>query len=398
MKSYSKRFPDSPGVYFFKQGKTILYIGKATSLRDRVRSYFNLEVINSRGPVIAKMFQLATEISFKKTDSVLEAVILEAELIKEYQPRFNSREKDDKSFYYIVITKESFPKVLQIRGRNLQIRSSDYDIKKRFGPFPSATELKEALRTIRKLFPFRDKCRFNQGGPCFNFQVGLCPGICLGIISESDYGNQIKNIELFLSGKKKVVIKLLKKEMGDLATRLEFEEADKIKRRIFALEHIQDVSLIKRKVPLIPISRIEAYDVAHQSGTNNVGVMICLKNGQIDRGEYRKFKIRGDSGADDLKSLKEILERRFKHSEWQYPDILVVDGGKLQLRVAKDTLKGLGFNLPIVAVVKDDRHKPNYILGDIGLVKKYESSILLANFEAHNYAINHFRKLANRLE
>ncbi len=419
MKKLKQKLPDSPGVYFFKKGKDILYIGRATSLRSRVRSYFNAEVVNSRGPIIVGMVDEATTLAYRKTDSVLEAIILEAELIKKYKPRFNSKEKDNKSFYHIVITSENFPRVLMVRGRNLEMKEGDFKIKKLFGPFPSGTELKEALRIIRKLFPFRDKCKLCEAKPrtvcqpCFNRQIDLCPGVCTGEISAADYKRQIKKIELFLSGKKKAVVSLLKKEMNALANKREFEKAEINKRKIFALEHIQDVSLIKRESAILPnfsgvkdkIYRIEAYDVAHQSGMNNVGVMVVLENGpdasagtgEPNRGEYRKFKIRGDYPADDLRSLREVLERRLNHPEWRFPDLIVVDGGKLQLAVATDIMARDGLSIPIVGVVKDEHHRPKNILGDVEIVKKYEREILLANNEAHSYAINYFRKLANKI-
>ncbi len=403
MHKLNTKLPDSPGVYFFKRGKEILYIGKATSLKDRVRSYFNLQTVLARGPIIGKMLELTTAISFRKTDSVLEAVILEAELIKKHQPKFNSREKDNKSFLHVVITDEAFPRVLQVRGRALSARPKDFEIKKVFGPFPSAAELKEVMIIIRKIFPFRDKCAPNTGKPCFNFQIGLCSGVCVGEISSKDYKKQIKNIEIFLSGKKRAVATSLKREMRELAKNQEFEKAGEIKRKIFVLDHIQDVSLLKREVH--PAStwtrsvqvRIEAYDVAHQSGGNNVGVMVVVERGEPSRGEYRKFKIRGRSGADDLRSLKEVLERRLNHPEWRLPDILVVDGGKLQMAVAKDVLARDGLTIPIVGVVKDQHHRPKNILGDANLIKKYERAILLANGEAHNFAITYFRKLAGKI-
>jgi excinuclease ABC subunit C len=404
MLKLKKKLPDSPGVYFFKKGKDILYIGKATSLRSRVRSYFNQQVAGSRGPIIVGMVDEATSVAFRQTDSVLEAIILEAELIKKYQPRFNSKEKDNKSFFYVVITEEGYPRVLMVRGRNLQAGDNDFKIKKLFGPFPSGSELKEAMRVVRKLFPFRDKCIPNSGRPCFNRQIDLCPGVCTGETNRVDYKKQIKKIELFLSGKKKAVVGLLKKEMNGLADKREFERAEVIKRKIFALEHIQDVSLIKRESAIRPsfgadnkVFRIEAYDVAHQSGTNNVGVMVVLENGEANRGEYRKFKIRGDYPADDLRSLREVLERRLNHPEWRFPDLIVVDGGKLQLAVAEEIMKRDGLNISVVGVVKDEHHRPKNILGDIEIVKKYEREILLANSEAHSYAINYFRKLANKV-
>ena len=396
MQKLNTTLPDSPGVYFFKKGRVILYIGKATSLRSRVGSYFNKEVVNTRGPFIVDMVDAATSVSSRKTDSVLEALILEAELIKRYQPKYNLREKDDRSYFNVVITKEDYSRVLQVRGRHLLTGQQNYKIKKLFGPFPSSVELKEAMRILRKLFPFRDKCSPNSGRPCFNRQIGLCPGVCTGEISKEEYAKQIKNIMLFLSGKKMAVVRFLKKEMANLAENQEFEKADEIKRKIFALEHIQDVSLMKRDV-LRRGLRIEAYDVAHQNGENNVGVMVVVENGEVNKGEYRKFKIRGDFPADDLRSLHEVLDRRLNHPEWCFPDIIVVDGGALQVAVAEKILKRDGLKIAVVGVVKNEYHRPKNILGDTDVIKKNEPAILLANSEAHNFAINYFRKLANKI-
>ena len=169
------KVPDEPGVYLFKKGRKILYIGKATSLRDRVRSYFSLDLVNGRGSAIVAMVAEANSLAYRRTDSVLEALILEANEIKKNQPIYNSKEKDDKSYNYITITKEDFPKVLVTRGSGT------------FGPFPHGAELKEALKIIRKIFPYRDdKCKL-IGKPCFNAQLGLCPGPCAGWILKKDY-------------------------------------------------------------------------------------------------------------------------------------------------------------------------------------------------------------------
>lgn len=149
--------PDAPGVYRFRDPrKQILYVGKATSLRDRVKSYFNGDITVARGTRIAHMVAEAKTVDWEKTDSVLEALILEANQIKKYQPPYNVREKDNKSFNYIVITDEPFPRVLLVRGRDLFQKWHDRDIKHLFGPFPHGTVLKEALRIVRKIFPFRD--------------------------------------------------------------------------------------------------------------------------------------------------------------------------------------------------------------------------------------------------
>src|SRR3989344_3112944 len=174
-KKKMKRMPDSPGVYFFLgKNKKVLYIGKATSLRDRTRSYFAPDLHAVRSPLIAKMVVQAASIDWRETDSVLEALLLEASLVKEYKPKANTDLKDDKSFNYVVVTQEEYPRVLVVRGRELKIENSK--LKNIFGPFPHGLQLQQAMKLIRKIFPFRDKCTPGQSRPCFNSQLGLCPG------------------------------------------------------------------------------------------------------------------------------------------------------------------------------------------------------------------------------
>src|SRR3989344_4575223 len=280
----SKKIPQGPGVYFFiGTGRKILYIGKATSLRDRIRSYFGADVINTRGPQIVSMVEKSKTVKFKKTDSVLEALILEAELIKKHRPRYNTKEKDDKSFNYIVITDEVFPRVLIVRGRELEngLRVKGYELQNVFGPFPRGGALKDAVKIIRKIFPFRDTClpaapQSAQvgvpgiGRPCFNRQIGLCPGVCTGEISPEEYRTRIKNLKLFLRGRKRQVIRNLTKEMRACAKAHEFEKAREIKRILFSLSHIQDIALLKRTTgqEIGNNFRIEGYDIAHLGGKN----------------------------------------------------------------------------------------------------------------------------------
>lgn len=433
--------PENPGVYLFKKGKnpksdktqsdgaSILYIGKTTSLKDRVKSYFSNDVISTRGPLIVDMVFNADKIDYIETDSVLEALILEAELIKKYQPKYNTKEKDNKSFNYVVITKEDYPRVLVERGRNLEkIQDLGFKIQEKFGPYTNGTQLKEAIKIIRKIFPFRDKCipyfphQFASSPrnasvflrPCFNYQIGLCPGVCVGLITKKEYQKTIKNIKLFFEGKKKQILKNLEKEMNIFAKEELFEKANNIKKTIFALNHIQDVALIKKddfsgKRSFLESSkrrdleeektiRVEAYDVAHLSGTNNVGVMTVIEDGEINKNEYRKFIIKKSSGSD-IDALKEILERRLKHTEWTFPQIIVVDGGKAQINIAKKVLnevkKGLvsrKFKIEIVSVLKDEHHKPKAILGSKKVTEKYSDAILLVNSEAHRFAIKYHRQ------
>jgi len=417
IKEKISKLPDAPGVYFFlgrrslgEGGKRkILYIGKATSLRDRVRSYMSRSVLDTRGPLIEKMLNEFDEIAFQKTDSVLEALILEANLIKKYQPEANIKEKDNRSFNYVIITKEDFPCILIVRGRELENNKNLYNIFYKFGPFPNGSQLKEALKIVRKMFPFRDKCipffpslgeGVGGGSPCFNRQIGLCPGVCTGEISQKDYAKQIKNIALFFEGDKKKLIKNLQKEMKEFAKKREFEKAQKVKRQIFALYHIQDVSLIKNdKLRSIhdKTFRIESYDIAHLSGTNVVGAMAVMENGEIKKSDYRKFKIKDNPGINDTKALSEILTRRLAHTEWPAPDLIVVDGGEAQKNIMEKVLKENNLQTPVVSVVKDEHHKPKEILGlSREALAKWEREILLSNAEAHRFAIAFHKQLRRK--
>lgn len=403
--------PDQPGVYqFLGMGQKILYIGKATSLRDRVRSYFANDLLHTRGKHVLDMVLLAKTVKYVTTDSVLEALILEASLIKEHQPIYNTKEKDNKSFNFVVITNESFPRVLTIRERTM-LAGSDNDASSPyryvFGPFPQGGNLNEALQIIRRIFPFRDKCTPLQGKPCFNRQIGLCPGVCTGEISEKEYAERIRHIKLFFEGKKGMVIKSLEKHMHAHAKLQEFEIADQYKKMIFALLHIKDVSLIKEDVREASrhsarlrekAYRIEAYDIAHISGKYTVGVMVVIEDGIPKKSDYRKFKIRIESErADDTLHLDEVLRRRFGHKEWPQPDLVVIDGGLAQKRRAEKVRKELEHNWNIVSVVKDTRHKPKMIMGDPEIAESYKRWILIANAESHRFAVAYHRQLREKL-
>lgn len=392
--------PDKPGVYlFYGPKREIFYIGKATSLKSRVRSYFDADIVATRGAHIEQMVREAKTVKYQTTDSVLEALLLEAQLIKKYHPRYNTKEKDDKSFNYVVVTKEDFPRVLLIRGKELfnPRHKPAYEIKYSFGPFPEGSALKEALKIIRKIIPFRDKCTPGEGKPCFNAQLGLCPGVCSGDISKTEYQKNIRNIKHLFEGKKSDVSRDLKKQMGEAAKRREFEHATDIKRKLFALDHIQDVALIKDEgLRMHGGLRIESYDVAHTSGTSTVGVMTVVENGTPQKSEYRKFKIKTFIGADDTRALTEILDRRLSHTEWPLPRIIVVDGGKAQKNAAERVLCDAGIAIPVVGVVKNERHQPREILGRKDIATKHEKEILLANSEAHRFAVKYHRELRDK--
>lgn len=385
------KLPETPGVYFFKVGKEILYIGKATSLKDRLKSYYGKDLIHTRGPLIVDMVFKSTKVDFIQTNSVLEALILENNLIKKHQPKYNTKEKDDKSYSYVVITKETYPRVLMVRGQEIKA-GLPYAIRSQFGPYPNTSQLRASLSLIRKIFTYRDKCLPGQLKPCFNYQIGLCPGICVNRISVRNYQKIIKNIELFLSSKTSQLVKNLEKEMVKMAKEKKFEEARKIRDIIFSLGHIQDVALIQEEQNISLIDEqeknlhIEAYDASHLAGSNNVGVMVVSHGGEFKKSAYRKFKINNSQGSD-ADALREILERRFKHTEWPRPDLLVVDGNIIQLNIAKNIT-----SIPVVAVTKDDKHKAKALLGDAVFIQKYKKNILQINAEAHRFALAFHRQ------
>jgi len=415
-----KKLPDAPGVYFFLGSPTrlrathrqkgdksgigprskILYIGKATSLRSRVSSYFNGRVLESRGPLIVQLTKRVKKITFQKTDSVLEAVILETYFIKKHQPPYNSREKDDKSFNHVVVTKEAFPRVLVVRGKDLAEQFPTKKIKYHFGPFLEGTALREALRLVRKIFPFRDYCALGRGKPCFNAQIGLCPGVCTDAISKEEYAKTIRNIKLFFEGKKKTIVSGLKRDMKAYAKAQEFEKAAEKRRQLFALLHIQDIALVKRDLKLphrgVPAYRIESYDVAHIGGSHTVGVFTVIEDGRPKKSDYRMFQIRRAARGSDTDALKEVLGRRLRHPEWPMPQLIAIDGGISQKNAAAKVLRDTGVNIPVVSVVKDEHHRPREILGEGKEKHDHERAILLGNSEAHRFAVTYHRLLRKK--
>lgn len=413
--------PDKPGVYLFvrkpfdsAQGKKILYIGKATSLKDRVRSYFSNDLLKTRGLLVVDMVTASDNVEFIETDSVLEALVLEANLIKKHQPVANTKEKDNKSYNFVVITKEEFPRILIERGRSLEFanmsslrrressgsqggpRKSEDDVVKYsavYGPFPSQGQLKEALNIIRKIFPFKTD---NTDSRLYK-QLGLEPDSGSNPesreVAKKIYKNNLRHIKLFFLGKKKELIKDLEKQMKVFAKNKEFEQAAKVRNQIFALEHIRDVSLIKHENTSDEVGfRIEAYDVAHMSGQNSVGVMTVLEDGEVKKSDYRKFILRKTRKGDDVGGLAEILSRRLKHHEWELPDLIVVDGGAGQRNRALKILEDFGKKIDVVSVVKNEKHQPEKFLGSEKIVEKYKIDILLLNNESHRFAIGFYRK------
>jgi excinuclease ABC subunit C len=407
-----KKFPETPGVYIMKDADgRVLYVGKAANLRRRVSSYFE----RPHDVRIQTLVSKIATMEYEQKDTALEALIREAELIKTITPPFNVREKDDKSFLYFEITREKFPRVLLVRGAGVIAAGGGKGARavapqgKRFGPFTSASSAREALRILRRIFPWSTHDPEEIGKmkrPCFNYEIGLCPGTCVGAITHEDYIKNIERLKLFFEGKKERIIKAIEKDMKAASRKQEFERAEALRRQMFALRHIQDTALISDNEVLVIAGatalhagyRIEGYDISNISGTSAVGSMVVFEDGAPNKDEYRKFKIRSIFQPNDVGMLKEVLERRFAHaapeskSPWPMPDLVLIDGGLAQVNTARRVLLRAGIKTPIVGIAKGPKRDRNDI---IGLVPKgvQKDTLIKVRNEAHRFAITYHKAL-----
>jgi excinuclease ABC subunit C len=330
----AKKAPNKPGVYkYLDKDSNILYVGRATSLRSRLKQYFQKQIDDR----IKEMVLLAQDIEYIETASVLEAIILEANLIKKYWPKYNVKDKDDRSFSYLIIDKrQNFPKPVIVRGRELKKFISDkVEI---FGPYQSQYLLRKALKLIRQVFPY-STCQPNSNKACFDYQIGLCPGACISQIDSKEYKKNIEKIVLLLKGDRTRLIQTLKKNNPE---------------QIEALKNIQEVSLLQKENDLQTpqLARIEAYDISHLSAKEAYGSMVVFTDNEIDKSQYRLFKVSEKNGGDDLHSMLEVVSRRLKHLEWPRPDIILLDGGKPQVDFLSHYFDNNNITIPLVGLSK----------------------------------------------
>lgn len=380
--------PDSPGVYLYIKNGYPIYVGKAINLKKRVASYFRLTL----EPKTAKMISEAKELSYIKVSNELEALLLEARLIKYYQPKYNIISKDDKHPLYIILTKEKYPRILTVRKTDLNIIPN----KAQWGPFPSTINVKSVLKMVRRIFPYSDHKIGKR--PCLYSQLGLCSPCPNMIESVSDkteqiklrkkYLNHIRNLKSLLDGKTNNVKKRLEMEMDSLSARELFEEASLVRDQIRKLDYIvaphsqidsylenpnliedikekelRDLKKILKKygINVAHLVRIECYDVAHLQGTSASASMVTFKNGSADKAFYRHFRIFQKKGWDDYQSMREVAARRKKHiGDWGRPDLIIVDGGRGQMSIFFKEFQDL--NIPV-----------------IGLAKKFETLVIPVN-------------------
>lgn len=406
IKDAIKNLPELPGVYlFYDQAGSLVYVGKATSLKDRVRSYFR----GQRTPrPIEEMIHEVVKIDWQETESVLEAVILESIFIKKFQPKYNVLGKDSKSWNYIVITKDEYPKVLTIREHDLSLlRANDLlgfeklgDI---FGPYPGLNT-KAALKILRRLFRF-STCLPGAKRPCLYYEMGQCLGVCTGEVTPTDYRHRvIAPLKWFLSGKKRQVITSFERQMKLASKEQRFEDAAMLRNQLLALERIHDVTLLNKdffadeikNIPELTAGkelRIEGYDISNLGTTDKVGSMVVFDNERPVKSEYRKFNIKTVTGQSDVDCLTEVLGRRLKHTEWPRPDVILIDGGRPQVNRIKKVFNDFQVSIPLLGIAKGPERKRNdIILGSkdepfVRWVAAHQSLLIRVRDEAHRFAI-----------
>jgi len=399
MISMPQNIPASPGIYiFFGRGRVPLYIGKAADLKKRLSSYFQKNIAGK----IKHLLEEATSLKWVATSSEIEALLKEAELIKRYRPKYNYLLRDDKNYFYVAITQETYPRIFITHQPASHLDSSFSDNRKKSvrlkfkGPFTSGSALKSVLKMLRKIFPYCT-CKKPHPRPCLNSELGRCAGYCcikanteqtkirqqgrMPIENKKVYQKNIQNIIAVLCGKKKRILIDLRRAMQEAAKRQDFEKAAKLRDQIGWLENIfshrpflqiqppvknfagsktsaswfklekQIRRLLKIKKPIL---RVEGYDISNISGKEASGSMVVFTEGQPDKSQYRKFRIKTVRGANDLAMLKEVIRRRLVHSEWSYPDLILVDGGKAQLNAVLAELLSCqpGNSIAVAALAK----------------------------------------------
>ncbi|MDD2656959.1 MAG: GIY-YIG nuclease family protein, partial [Patescibacteria group bacterium] len=448
-----KQFPTEPGIYlFYDKNKELIYVGKATSLRNRVQSYFR--GARSMRP-IEQMMHEVMDIKIKQTDSVLEAVILEANYIKKFLPKYNVDGKDDKSWNYVVITSNDFPQVLSIRQHEMDLlkhkniktlkqgekkfvnaRSGKIislkQVKYEFGPYPGL-KTREMMKLLNRLF-FISTCKPASTAksavtagkpirPCLYRQIGQCLGVCTGEISSREYKSKvILPLVTFLRGGKKKLVKSLEIKMNREARKENFEEAGRLRNQISTLSRIHDIALLNdsffmergmRNVERgmgdgehFSVKRIEGYDISNLGASGKVGSMVVFNNKEALKSEYRKFKIKTVVGQSDVDCLREVLERRITRivtqndaDKWPAPDVILIDGGKPQVNAVMQILKKYKLDIPLVGIAKGPERKRNdFIFGVktrefIKFVNENQDLLIRVRDEAHRFAIQYQRSL-----
>jgi len=394
--------PNTPGVYAFKDKTEVIYIGKAARLRVRIQNHFKQP--SYRDNLFMEQVQ---RVGYIETDSEIEALILESQLIKRRTPKYNVMWKDDKNYFFVAITKEDIPRVFITHQPN----NTDTTY---IGPFVEGKPLKRTLRNLRKVFPYRTG-KTHTERPCQYCSLELCPG------AEPDialYKKDIRNLTAVLKGKRTSVLRSLNKEMNKASRAREYERAGMLRDQIEDLEtviaHSRILTPTHLRAPIhweetssalqrllhtqTKIHRVEAYDISNIQGKEATGSMVVFEDGRPAKSEYRKFKIRISGTPNDFAMIEELISRRLKHKEWKYPELMIIDGGKGQLSSA---LKAMTIDqqkrIKVGAIAKKHnelffpRAKEPVLLRNLS--GEISNLILHIRDEAHRFAITYHRTL-----
>lgn len=400
-----KKLPISPGIYIYRNSDNeIIYVGKAINLKKRVSQYFQRD--DALGPKTATLVSQIDSIETKTVGSEIEALILEASFIKKYHPKYNSMLKDDRSYSFIVVTKDEFPLIYSTHLSQIPLQAQA------FGPFPSGSDVNRLLKTIRRIFPYYVKKHGPK--PCLYCHLGLCPG---PNISRAEYLKTINKIKKILNGKFSLLRRQLVKEMDKASKIQAYETSLVLRRQIESLDYIVSgwknlnnlfeqinlpedrqssainelITTLNPYLELIKINRLECFDISQMGTKYFVGSMVVWLNGRIDHSQYRKFKINTKVTPDDQFMIKEVVWRRLRHPEWGTPDLLIVDGGKPQLASASSVstipVIGLAKRLETIVIKNGDAFV------EINLPQNSTALNLLKSLrdEAHRFA-NRYRK------
>jgi excinuclease ABC subunit C len=366
LQAQSYLLPSDPGVYWYKSTRgDVLYIGKASRLKTRLLSYARVK------PDQVKTYQMlsqAKSVHWRSVESEFDALLLEARLISIHQPKYNAIQKDDKSPAYIVVSSSQVPTIKLIRAKNrASLKGAVY------GPFLSAYKARQLLKSIRKIFPWCETGTASRA--CFYYHLELCPGLCIGKVTTKDYRDTIKRIKSILSGKRSQVEKNLNREIKLLSNTNQFEQAAIKRNQLQSLQnlitkpkfehnpipqlaidithhrlaHLMDVLHTLLGLPRqYPLKRIECYDMSNLHGAYATGSLVVFIDGNPVTSKYRHFKIKSKKSLGDVQMMQEVVKRRIAHTEWDTPQLIVVDGGSQQVRAVSSLVK----SVPVIGVAK----------------------------------------------
>ena len=425
--------PRQPGVYIMRdRAGTIIYIGKAKNLSDRVKQYFQQSNLYSRGWKLPSLLPLISKIDYVTCASERDALVLEEKLIKQYQPFFNSMGKDGKSYPYLKLTtSEDFPRLFITRRR---IKGKDLY----FGPYPKSSIVQSLMRFLwkSKYAPLRPcKWSFSRQKPlaplkintCIYFHTGQCPAPCAGKISYEDYRQNAQRMADFLDGNFEKVREKITAQMQACSSKMQYEQAAVYRNFLHAMEHMKERVLVgrfkdeqittamkntdklKRLAEVIGLHKlpahIEAFDNSHLFGREAVGCMVCYINGEKNHEHYRRFKIRSklpEKGGSDFTMMEESVYRRLrqiKRDPSQTPDLILLDGGKSQITAALNAFERAGIFIPFIALA--ETHEGIYLPGAAESIKlpigdPALNLLMEIRDEVHRFAITYHRKLRDK--